>query len=230
MDAAAFGSARRGGGDPGTMEGGGSWAVRDVALTAREVGIEKRERDLADRLTTLKCEWKKRMERLEASRRQLLAGGAPHFPPLKIHLYDPDPRLLNALKEMIETAGLELEASGNYGAFVESVRESSRSGLFAVAVVGSVQDDSENVTRMAGLTTELVHVPRIYLSDLDLSTIRRRVLAAGANYFLEKPSGKAGGFAPPREALELLKADLLRVLEGVQRQHKAFFDAFMGCS
>lgn len=202
--------------------------AREKALLARELAVSKREKALDDRLTALKAEWKRRMERLEASHNQFVTGDVPSsFPALRVHLFDSDPRFLNALKELVETAGFDFEASAQYDAFVEAVRESSRSGLFAVAVVGAGQDDGVNVARMEELTGSLGHVPRVYLSDLDLSTIRRRIFAAGANYFLEKPTGKGGGFAPSREALDLLKADLLRVLNGVEKQYKAFFELFV---
>jgi putative secretion ATPase (PEP-CTERM system associated) len=201
--------------------------AREQDLARKVAEVEKREAEIGERIAQLKAEWKKRLDQLERARQQLLSGAAD-FPVLRVHAYDPDPRLRNALAEAFQASQIEAEVHGDFRAFAEAVGEGSRSGWFTVAVLGAEQDDAANVERVARLAEELPHVPRIYLSDLDLSTLRRRIFSAGANYFLEKPNGRSGSFTSHRDAMEHLKADLLRVVEGVRKQHRAFFETFVG--
>ncbi|MBI5017294.1 MAG: AAA family ATPase [Deltaproteobacteria bacterium] len=204
----------------------GDLRSRELEVARRVADVEKREEEFRERVTQLKGEWKKRLDQLERVRRETV-GGAVRFPALRVHAYDPDPRIQNALAEAFEASRIDAEVHRDYRAFSEALRDGSRSGWFTVAVLGAEQDDSSNVERVARISEELPHVPRIYLSDLDLSTLRRRIFAAGANYFLEKPNGRAGSFTTHRDAMEHLTADLLRVIEGVKKQYEAFFGTFV---
>lgn len=201
--------------------------TREQELARKVAEVEKREAEINDRILHVKDEWKKRMDQLGRARQRILSG-SNRFPVLRVHAYDPDPRIQNVLAEAFGERQIEAEIHADFRAFAQALREGSRSGWFTVAVLGADQDDAANVERMAGLRDELPHVPRIYLSDLDLSTLRRRIFAAGANYFLEKPNGRSGSFTSHRDAMEHLKADLLHVVEGVRRQYQAFFETFAG--
>jgi len=201
--------------------------AREEELSQRAAELDRREADLKERVAHLRAEWKKRMEQLEHARHQL-AGGGSRFPGLRVHVYDPDPRLQNALADAFAEHRIEAEVHGDFRSFAQAVRDGSRAGWFTVAVLGAEQDDAANVERVALIAEELPHVPRIYLSDLDLSTLRRRIFSAGANYFLEKPNGRGGSFTSHKEATEHLKTDLLRVVEGVRKQYQSFYEAFVG--
>lgn len=201
--------------------------AREESLTRKAAELEQREAEMKERVAQLRAEWKKRMEQLERARQQLTAG-ASRFPEIRVHAYDPDPRIQNALAEAFAERRIGAEVHGDYRSFAEAVREGGQGGWFTVAVLGAEQDDAANVERVARMAEDAPHVPRIYLSDLDLSTLRRRIFSAGANYFLEKPNGRAGSFTSQKEATEHLKTDLLRVIEGVRKQYQAFFETFVG--
>ena len=201
----------------------GALRKRERDLEGRLVDLARREKEFNERLTRLKDEWKKRMSNVEETRQSLL-GGELALPPLRVYAFDNDPRIQNALNEVARNAGIECEVFGDYGSFESSLRAAEPGGCFPVAVLGSVADDGENVARVTGIANDLAHVPTVFLSDIDLSTIRRKIFAAGANYFLEKPNGRARSFAGHREATEHMKADLLRVIRTVHRQQRAILD------
>ena len=197
---------------------------REEEVARRALEVERREAEFNRRLAQVKEEWKKRMKNLENARREAL-GGRAMFPPLRVLVYDPDPRLQNALSELLAEAGIDATVHGTYEEFREVLRECSSGGWFTVAVLGAEQDDAANVARMSELAGEFVQVPRVYLSDLDLSTLRRRMFTAGTNYFIEKPNGRSVSFTSHRDAAEHFKSDVLQVVQVLHRQYKAFFEA-----
>jgi putative secretion ATPase (PEP-CTERM system associated) len=200
--------------------------ARRAALDHRLAEVEKRETEFNRRLNRVKTEWKKRMQQLEVSRRAILKG-ADRFPPLKVYVCDPDPRIQNSVADLLDEAGIVSEMHGDYGNFADALRESGAGGWFAVAVLGSEVDDSENLSRVSSLCSELSHVPTVFLSDMDLSTVRRQIFSAGASHFLEKPNGRASSFTTHREAMENFKSDLLRTVQALHRQYRAFFSTFV---
>lgn len=205
----------------------GPGGVEEVArarleeLERREAALRAREADLEERVARLKEEWKRRMARLEEERRSPRRGREAEIPPLRVHVHDPDPRLQNSLADLLAGAGMDAEVHRNYGSFQAALDEETAAVSFPVAVLGSVADDGENVLRVQTLRQRLPHVPAIFLSDIDLSTIRRRIFAAGADYFLEKPNERARSLASHREATEHLKNDLVRAIRHIYRQHAA---------
>ncbi|GAB4256631.1 MAG: hypothetical protein Kow0092_02860 [Deferrisomatales bacterium] len=200
-------------------------AAREEQLRKRVAQLEAREAEFNRRLARVKEEWKRRLAQLEDARKGVL-GEQAGFPPLKVFVFDPDPRIRNAVGELLEGAGIPTEVFGDYEGMAESLRESSRGGWFAVAVLGAEPDDGANTARVASIYAELAFVPTVYLSDIDLSTVRRKIFSAGANYFLEKPNGRATSFTSHREGMEHFKTDLLRVVRNLHRQYKAFFETF----
>lgn len=205
-----------------------SLRAREAELERREALQKAREAEFEERVARLKEEWKRRMARLEEDRRSPRGGAQEALPPLKVHIYDPDPRLQNALSDLFAGASIDAEAHRDYQALEASLGEEPAGGSFPVAVLGAVADDGENVLRVQTLRQRLPHVPTIFLSDIDLSTIRRRIFTAGADYFLEKPNDRARPLAAHREAADHLKTDLLRAIRHIHRQHGAVLERLQG--
>ena len=198
-------------------------ARKESALREREQQIAHREEEFNQKLVRVKAEWKKRMKSLELARGGASAGQR-QFPPLRIYAYESEARVRDALCDLLDGAGIPYEAYGDFREMREALEFSLSSGWFAVAVVGAGADDAQNENHVVTLATSLPHLPTVYLSDIDLSTIRRRMFAAGANYFIEKPNGRMVTLANHRESLENLKTDLLRSIEVIHRQQKAVFE------
>ncbi|NOY44659.1 MAG: AAA family ATPase [Deltaproteobacteria bacterium] len=200
-------------------------ASLEKELRRRLSEVERREAEFNERLVKLKEQWKRRMRLLEEARRGLL-GGEWEFPAPKVFVFDPDPRVRNAACEWLEGAGIAYDEAESAESLEECLAEAGAAGWFSVAVVGSGPDDLENVRTVRELVEAFPHVPLIYLSDVDLSPVRRRILEGGASSFLEKPPANGLSFAAHREAMEHLREDLLRVVEFLYRQHRAVFETF----
>jgi len=200
-------------------------ASLEKELRRRLAEVERREAEFNERLVKLKEQWKRRMRLLEEARRGLL-GGEWEFPAPKVFVFDPDPRVRNAACEWLETAGIAYDEAESAEALEECLAEAGAAGWFSVAVVGSGPDDLRNVRTVRELVEAFPHVPLVYLSDVDLSPVRRRILEGGASSFLEKPPANGLSFAAHREAMEHLREDLLRVVEFLYRQHRAVFETF----
>jgi putative secretion ATPase (PEP-CTERM system associated) len=216
------------GGLPGTGGAEEGLRARAVELERREAALRTREADLEERVARLKEEWKRRMARLEEERRSPRSGFEAEIPPLRVHVHDPDPRLQNALADLLAGAGIDAEVHRDYANFHKALGEEPAGTSFPVAVLGSVADDGENVLRVQTLRQQLPHVPAVFLSDIDLSTIRRRIFAAGADYFLEKPNERSRTLSSHREATEHLKNDLVRAIRHIHRQHAAVLERLRG--
>jgi len=197
-------------------------ARKESALREREQNLVRREEEFDQKLVRVKAEWKKRMQALEAAR-----AGAPigqrRFPPLRVYAFEPDARLRDALCDLFDGAGIPYEAYSDFRELREALELSISSGWFPVAVIGAGADDAQNERHVVDLAASLPHLPVVYLSDIDLSTIRRRMFAAGANYFIEKPNGRTVSFSGHRESLDHLKVDLLRSIQAIHRQQRAVF-------
>ncbi len=200
-------------------------ASLEKELRRRLAEVERREAEFNERLVKLKEQWKRRMRLLEEARRGLL-GGEWEFPAPKVFVFDPDPRVRNAACEWLEAAGIAYDEAENTESLEECLAEAGAAGWFTMAVVGSGPDDLENVRTVRDLAEAFPHVPLIYLSDVDLSPVRRRILEGGASSFLEKPPANGLSFAAHREAMEHLREDLLRVVGFLYRQHRAVFETF----
>ncbi|WP_025321459.1 XrtA/PEP-CTERM system-associated ATPase [Deferrisoma camini] len=200
-------------------------ASLEKELRRRLAEVERREAEFNERLVKLKEQWKRRMRLLEEARRGLL-GGEWEFPAPKVFVFDPDPRVRNAACEWLEGAGIAYDEAESTETLEECLAEAGAAGWFTMAVVGSGPDDLENVRTVRDLVEAFPHVPLIYLSDVDLSPVRRRILEGGASSFLEKPPANGLSFAAHREAMEHLREDLLRVVEFLYRQHRAVFETF----
>lgn len=197
-------------------------ARKESALREREQSLARREDEFAQKLVRVKAEWKKRMQALEAAR-----AGAPigqrRFPPLRVYAFEADARLRDALCDLFDGSGIPYEAYSDFRELREALELSVSSGWFPVAVIGAGADDAQNESHVVDLAASLPHLPVVYLSDIDLSTIRRRMFAAGANYFIEKPNGRAVSFSGHRESIDHLKVDLLRSIQAIHRQQRAVF-------
>ncbi len=200
-------------------------ARKEKALQRRAAELAAREADFNQRVAALKDQWKRRMQHLEEVRRGMLSGEVA-FPPLRVLLFDPDPRVRNALVEWFAKADVSADSFDGFDGLLSGLQTHAAGGWFAVAVVGSGSDDAGNTERVKTLAERFPHVPTIYLSDVDLSRIRRGIFEAGANYFLEKPGAGGSSFAAHRQAMDHLRDDLLRVIRTVYRQYKAFFESF----
>ena len=198
-------------------------AALERELRRRLAEVERREAEFNERLARIKEQWKRRMRILEQARREMVAPDV-RFPPLKVFLYDPDPRIRDSAGEWLDKAAIAYDEFDSVEALEAALAESGRSGWFAVAVVGGGPDVDANRDVVERLVTRFAHVPVVYLSDVDLSPVRRRILEAGANAFLEKPVGSGLSLAAYRESMLQLREDLLRVLRAIHRQHRAVFD------
>ncbi len=196
--------------------------AREKELTQRLAEVEQREVEMGRRLEKVREEWRKRMGKLEEARREAL-GGAVAFPPPKVYAYDPDPRVRNTLAELFASAAIEAEVCGNFDGMLDELQNAAPAGAFPIAVLGAGTNDAENVARVNTLSSYLHHVPTVFLSDIDLSTIRRKIFTAGANYFIEKPNGRTTSFVSHREGVDHMKNDLLRVVWALHRQYEAYF-------
>jgi putative secretion ATPase (PEP-CTERM system associated) len=199
-------------------------ARKESALREREQQIAQREEEFNQKLVRVRAEWKKRIKSLESARGGGAGPGQRRFPPLRVYAYESDARLRDSLCDLLDGAGIPYEVYGDFQEMREALELSVASGWFAVAVVGAGADDAQNESHIVTLATGLPHLPTVYLSDIDLSTIRRRMFAAGANYFIEKPNGRMVSIASHRESLENLKTDLLRSIQAIHRQQKAVFE------
>ncbi len=199
-------------------------ASLEQELRRRLAEVERREAEFNERLARLKEQWKRRMRLLEEARRGLL-GGEWEFPEPKVFLFDPDPRVRDAACEWFEAYGVAYDELESLEALEEALAEEGSAGWFSVAVVGSGPNGADRET-VRYLAEGFPHVPLVYLSDVDLSPVRRRVLEAGASAFLEKPPPNGLSFAAHREAMEHLREDLLRVVDFLYRQHRAVFETF----
>jgi len=200
-------------------------AAREKEVAERMARLIAREMEFDSRLHDAKQMWKERLRSLETARKSANSDKS-EFPPMKVFIFDKDPRIQSAVSELLQGADISAESHGDYQDFEKALEVGVAGRNLAIAVVGADADDGMNVGRVAGLAKKLPQVPTIYLSDIDLSAIRRKILAAGANFFLEKPNGKMTSFVAHREAVDNLKADLLSILRRFQNQYKAFYESF----
>lgn len=201
-------------------------AARENEMALRMSRLVQRELEFNGRLQDAKLMWKERLKALEDARKSVLSSNA-ECPPIKVFVFDRDPRIQSAISELMASADISSEVHGDYDEFERSLQIAAAGRSLAIAVIGADVDDALNVGRVSGLVDKMPQVPTIYLSDIDLSTIRRRMLAAGANFFLEKPNGRMTSFVAHRESVDNLKGDLLNVLRRFQLQYKAFYDSFV---
>ncbi|MFU8858009.1 MAG: AAA family ATPase [Deferrisomatales bacterium] len=204
---------------------GGRRAQSDLARRLQE--LERREAAVEERGRRLSNEWKRRMAQLEELRCAVDCGQLA-LPPVKVHICDPDPRLRAAVAAYLGAAGIDAQAHDDFSGFAGGLHRETPGLSFPMAVLGAVADDAENALRISAVRERLPHVPTIFLGDIDLTGIRRRILAAGADCFLEKPDRRVLALGSLQEAEDTFHADILRTILHIRRQYEAVFGRLGG--
>jgi general secretion pathway protein A len=188
--------------------------AREKLLSHRTEALDRREGEFGRR-------WAVRLREFGLARQELLAGRVA-FPPLHVRAYDPDPELCAWLEECFRGAQIGCEASPHYDVFLEAAREPDPGAEFLVILLGACPHEGLNQERLKALAAEFPHYVTIYLGDVDLSTIRRRMLVAGAHNFLEKPNKRAGP-----EVFQSFRELLLPTVRRVHEQQRKWVERLL---
>ncbi|MBI5445899.1 MAG: hypothetical protein HY900_32385, partial [Deltaproteobacteria bacterium] len=195
-------------------------ARREQELLGTEERLSKRaselqawELALTRKLAVAKAQLNRRVGELEKTRADLAAGRFPR-PALRVEAHDPDPRLLEWIADTLRRAGIDVETREAYEDLVDGLRREGEPGSFRVCVLGCASPQEVNQERLRELAGEFGSVALVYLDDLDLSSVRRRMLLAGASAFLEKSPRHAGP-----DWLESSAELLVQTITGIYRRH-----------
>lgn len=150
---------------------------------------------------------------------------APSFPPLHVYLYDPNPLIRNALEEEFRGTRIGATVCRSPAEFIVAMTGSRPHREFAVVLLGADVEVNTSFERLAELRLAYPHAIILFMSELSLSTVRRRAFESGAWGFLEKPAAPGPGRPWDPSSMARFRQEALRAVEDLYQRHKVYFDA-----
>jgi hypothetical protein len=149
----------------------------------------------------------------------------PDFPDLSVVVYEPLAVVRGNIVELFENFSIPVTEPLSYDDFKIALEGSSIKETFTVAILGDENDVEINAMRVQELRAEHPEKPLVFLSTMDLSQLRRRILHAGASYFIQKPDMDS----PNLGSLQIIKKrfldDLLLFVSECHARYIAVYNA-----
>jgi hypothetical protein len=149
----------------------------------------------------------------------------PVFPDLAVVVYEPVAVVSGSIAELFDNFDIPVTEPSNYNAFKIALEQASIKDAFTVAILGAESDEDLNASRVQELRSEHTDKPLVFLSNLDLSQLRRRILHAGASYFIQKPDADSPNLVSLQIIRKRFLDDLLLFVSECHARYIAVYEA-----